>query len=115
MAFTLRFPSGALAACTTSYDHAGVSRFHYMTERAVVICDPAFGYGGLKMAIRSGQPQTEMLDIPNINQFAAEMDHLAECITGDQTPRTPGEEGLRDLKIMMKLYESAETGKTITL
>ncbi len=112
MAFTLHFPSGALAACTTSYEHAGVGQFHFMTDKALVACDPAFGYGGLKMSVRSGGG-VEMLDIPQVNHFASEMDHFAECVTGNQTPRTPGEEGLQDLKIMMKLYESAATGKTV--
>jgi predicted dehydrogenase len=112
MAFTLKFPSGALAACTTSYDHHGASRFHYMTEKALVECDPAFGYGGLQMKIRTtGAP--EAMDIPNVNHFTAEMDHFAECVMKDQAPRTPGEEGLQDMKIIRKLYESAETGKTL--
>ena len=26
---------------------------------------------------------------------------------------TPGEEGLRDLKLMMAIYEAAKTGKTV--
>jgi len=115
MAFTLKFPSGALAACTTSYEHHGLSRFHYMTDTGMVICDPAFGYGGLKMGVRGNQPQTEMLDIPNTNQFAAEMDHFAACVMNDQTPRTPGEEGWQDMKIIKKLYEAAESGKTLQL
>jgi predicted dehydrogenase len=43
------------------------------------------------------------------------MDHFAECVVNDQTPRTPGEEGLQDLKIIKQLYESAETGKTVQI
>jgi predicted dehydrogenase len=43
------------------------------------------------------------------------MDHFAQCVLNDKTPRTPGEMGLQDVKIMMKLYESAESGKTIEM
>jgi predicted dehydrogenase len=34
---------------------------------------------------------------------------------GEQGPLTPAEEGLRDLKIMMAIYEAAKTGKTVKL
>ena len=48
-------------------------------------------------------------------QFAAEMDDFAQCILNNQPTRVPGEEGLRDVKIMMAIYESARTGKTVSL
>ena len=32
-----------------------------------------------------------------------------------QEPLTPGEEGLRDLKLMMAIYEAARSGKTVKL
>jgi len=48
-------------------------------------------------------------------QFAAEMDDFAQCILNHQPTRVPGEEGLRDVKIMMAIYESARTGKTVSL
>jgi predicted dehydrogenase len=31
----------------------------------------------------------------------------------NKDPLTPGEEGLRDLKLMMAIYEAAKTGKTV--
>jgi glucose-fructose oxidoreductase len=43
------------------------------------------------------------------------MDHLSECIMTDKEPLTPGEEGLRDLRIMMAIYEAAKSGKTVKL
>jgi hypothetical protein len=33
----------------------------------------------------------------------------------DRQPLTPGEEGLRDLRLMMAIYEAARTGKTLRL
>jgi predicted dehydrogenase len=43
------------------------------------------------------------------------MDHMSECVMEGKEPLTPGEEGLRDLKIMMAIYEAAKTGKTVKL
>jgi len=33
----------------------------------------------------------------------------------NKDPLTPGEEGLRDLRIMMAIYEAARSGKTLKL
>lgn len=39
--------------------------------------------------------------------WAAEIDHLSECIELGKEPRTPGEEGLRDVRIMQALHAPA--------
>jgi predicted dehydrogenase len=41
------------------------------------------------------------------------MDHMSESVMESKDPLTPGEEGLRDLKLMMAIYEAARTGRTI--
>jgi len=40
---------------------------------------------------------------------------MSECVMENKEPLTPGEEGLRDMKILMAIYEAAKTGKTIKL
>jgi predicted dehydrogenase len=57
----------------------------------------------------------EQRTLPERNQFALEMDHMAESVKNNTEPRTPGEEGLKDLRAMMAIYEAAKTGKTVTL
>lgn len=47
------------------------------------------------------------------NQFAAELDHMAECVLNNKTPKTPGEEGLRDIRLIHAIYEAARTGKKV--
>jgi predicted dehydrogenase len=113
MVFTLKFPSGVLSNCATSYISNG-GHATLRTDKAIVTLDPAFGYGGLKMRIRGGG-KDEQVDLPQINQFAAEMDAFAECVNNNTPSRTPGEEGLKDVAIMRKLYEAAETGKTVAI
>ena len=112
MAWWMRFPGGVVAHCGTSYGANPGNRYRFSTREAQVTVDPAFSYGGLHIEVLArGKP--EPTDFPNINQFAAEMEHMADCVRNDKTPTSPGEEGLADVKIIRKLYESAESGKTL--
>jgi glucose-fructose oxidoreductase len=38
------------------------------------------------------------------------MDHFSECVLMGTEPLTPGEEGLKDLRIITAIYESAAGG-----
>ena len=49
------------------------------------------------------------------DHFALEMDHFSDCVLNNTEPLTPGEEGLKDLRIMAAIYESARTGKPVKL
>jgi glucose-fructose oxidoreductase len=53
--------------------------------------------------------------LPVRDHFALEMDHMSECVMEGRDPLTPGEEGLRDLRIIMAVYEAARSGKTVKL
>jgi predicted dehydrogenase len=66
------------------------------------------------MRVRKGNVIEER-DLGQRDHFALEMDHLSDCVMNNKEPLTPGEEGLRDLKIMMAIYEAARTGKTVKL
>ena len=57
--------------------------------------------------------EERMLDAKN--QFAIEMDHMADCVQNDKTPFTPGEEGLQDHRVMAAIYEAAHNGRTVKL
>lgn len=112
--FQLRFPSGALAQCTSSYGYAGQNRIRVIGTKGWAELEPATSYTGLRMKVRRGGVLEER-DLGQRDHFMAEMDHFSECVMKDQDPLTPGEEGLRDLKIMMAIYEAAKTGRTIKL
>ena len=121
--FLLRFPSGALAACTTSYDYHDTKRFLVLGTKATLTLDPATDYYKHQMLLRRKEsgggseeiPIEENRQIPEKNQFALEMDHFAECVLENREPRTPGQEGLRDVRLIHAIYEAARTGKTVML
>lgn len=111
--FQLRFPSGILANCTSSYG-CGLNRFRAVTDKGWFELEPALSYSGLRMRVaRPGA--LEERQHPVRDHFASEMDHFAECVQTDKPPLTPGEEGLRDLRIMMAIYEAAKSGRTVKL
>jgi predicted dehydrogenase len=76
--------------------------------------EPATSYGGLRMRVHR-RNVTEERELPVRDHFALEMDHMSGCVMDNKELLTPGEEGLRDLKIMMAIYEAARTGKTVEL
>jgi predicted dehydrogenase len=106
-----RFPSGALASCTTSYESALINRFRVYAERGWFGLDPAFNYGG-NHGLRSDNKE---IALPAPDLFAAEMDDFAQCILEDRESRISGAEGVRDVKIMMAIYESARTGRSVRI
>jgi predicted dehydrogenase len=112
--FDLRFPSGVLASCTSSYS-CGLNRFRAVGTRGWAEVEPALSYNGVKFHKSGRGGQVEAPDLGDPNQFATEMDALARCILEDKEPKASGEQGLRDVKIMMAIYEAAKTGKTIKL
>ena len=110
--FQLRFPSGVLANCTSSYGYSGQNRYRVVTTRGWFELEPATGYSGLRMRVRRGNAVEERT-LPVRDHFALEMDHMSECVMDGKEPLTPGEEGLRDMRLIMAVYEAARSGKTV--
>jgi predicted dehydrogenase len=114
--FSLKFPSGFVATCTTSYDVHKSQFLRLEGTKAWAEMSPAYGYHGnhLKCSHLVGEREAEIApQIEEKDQFALEMDHLAECILKNRSPDTPGEEGLKDHRIMEAIYESARTGRIV--
>jgi predicted dehydrogenase len=113
ISFQLRFPSGVVASCVSTYGF-GCNRYRVIGTKGVVEQEPFLNYDGDRLYQGRG-PRRQEVQIEPANHFACEMDHFAQCVLNDQPPLTQGDEGLRDLKYMMAAYESARTGKTIQL
>ena len=111
ISWELKFPGGALGSCNATYSFGGLDRFRAFADRGWFELTPAYGYGGIQGRRSDGK----WTAFPPMDQFAAEMDDFAQCILNNQPTKVPGEEGLRDLKIMMAIYEAARTGKSINL
>jgi predicted dehydrogenase len=89
VSWTMRFPSGVVARCWLQVDQA-------------------FVYEGLRLR---GEFQGTKLDELNPardpSHFTAEAAHFSRNIQNGEQPRTPGEEGLRDMRYITEIYRSA--------
>jgi predicted dehydrogenase len=106
--WTMKFPSGILASCGSSYGSSGPSFLMINGSKGRLQMDSAFNYEGLHLTGRAGK---EPIDLPGTGkvpfQFTLEADHFSDCIRLGHEPRTPGEEGLKDLLAIESIYKSA--------
>ncbi len=109
----MRFPSGVLCNCMCSFDSHQTKSYRVVAARGSFGMDPAFSYHGLKMFAEPKEPL--LPQISQSNQFANEIDHMADCVRNDRRPFTPGEEGLQDQRIIEAIFESARTSRAVTL
>jgi predicted dehydrogenase len=110
--FQLRFPSGILANCTSSYGYVSTSHYRVIGTQGWAQLDPATWYTGLRMKIGNKDGILEK-ELPARDHFALEMDHMSQCVMENKEPLTPGEEGLRDIILIMAVYEAARAGKSV--
>lgn len=105
----LQFADGSVADCRTSYAENMNSRLRAEAAKGWAELAPSFGYGGIQ-----GRTSQGSMDIPNVNQQAAQMDDFALCVLNNQPTRVPGEMGLRDVELLQAIYRAAETGQKVS-
>jgi glucose-fructose oxidoreductase len=111
------FPSGLIGHGFSSYS-SGHNHIRLTGDKGWIDMEPATSYSGQRMRTRQGWDEEKAVQPPAgsaANQFVGQLDHMAECVLTGREPIVPGEEGLRDLRIMEAIYRSAAEGATITL
>ncbi|WP_345949353.1 Gfo/Idh/MocA family oxidoreductase [Mucilaginibacter sp. PAMB04274] len=102
--FELEFPGGFKAQCKSSYNN-NWSSLKATTQRGGFELSPSFYYNGLQ-----GKTTKGPLVYQPMNQQAAQMDNFAQCVALRKPTRVPGEEGLKDMKVIEAIYRSMDNG-----
>jgi predicted dehydrogenase len=107
LSWTMRFPSGVTAACTTTYGASMPGYYTVYGSKGTLHLEPAFGYQGQHLTgrVESG-PIDDLAGEKDPAHFPRQADHLAECIALNKEPKTSGLEGLRDMQWIEKIYQS---------
>ncbi|WP_047491251.1 Gfo/Idh/MocA family protein [Terriglobus sp. TAA 43] len=107
--WVMTFPSGAIATCNTTYgaSQEGFTRLHGSKGTLEIF---GYGYDGIHMSLRS-KPAVEVPQ-PDANkdphQFLVESDYFSRCILDNKEPGPNGEEGLRDMQAIARIYAAAK-------
>ncbi len=108
--FTLEFPSGAIAYGKTSVGKS-MHELYVDCQKGWYTLAPFSMYSGVQGKTSDGR----LLNIPIRNQQAKQMDDDALSIINDTPVLVPGEEGMKDIKIVEAIYKAAKSGKTLSL
>ena len=109
-----RFPSGVIANGSTSFAYAATMGFEVICEEGRLVADPAAFYGGNRLTVIKAGPPQPPIPAPAGDQFAREMDWMADVVRGKAPMVSPGEEGLQDMRLMEAILESAaKDGATV--
>ncbi len=111
--FQMRFPSGVLANCVSSYG-TNLNRFRVHAENGSFEMEPAYNRRALGMRVFRGNT-IEHRNLREPDHFAALMDHLAESAAKGTRPITDGEDGRNDMRVIEAIYASVKTGQPVKL
>jgi glucose-fructose oxidoreductase len=116
LAWSFLYPSGLVGQGFSSYS-SGHNHIRLTGDKGAIDIEPATDYSGHRMYLLSGGKKTAVTPPagPGPNQFAGQLDHMAKCVLTGREPIVPGEEGLRDLRIMEAIYRSARERRAVSL
>ena len=108
VSWTMKFPSGIVASCNTTYGANMTGFYRVHGSKGWLDANPAFYYDGLRLRAEfSGTQLDELNPARDPSHFQAEAEHFSHCIQNGLEAKSPGEEGLRDMRYITEIYRSA--------
>ncbi|MFB6300638.1 MAG: Gfo/Idh/MocA family protein [Halobacteriales archaeon] len=113
----LEYEDGVVARVSSSLDTPDIQRYRIETTDGWLEVEDAFvprddGETTLRYAV-DGRDVTE--SFPPTDQYRLEVEHFADCVTQDRSPRTDGPDAVRTLAVIDALKTSADRGIPIDL
>jgi glucose-fructose oxidoreductase len=110
MNFDLQFPGNVTAKCEATFAR-GVNVLETKFANGGYKLEPYQNYSGLKGVTSDGK----LLDAVIPNQQAKQMDDDATSILNKKSLLVPGEEGLKDIRVVEAIYKSVKEGKQVKI
>ena len=111
----LRFDRERVAAFVTSFNATDVASYRIVGTKGQLHVAPSYEYAEGLAYEMTVNGRTTRKRIGKRDQFAPELLNFSDCIPKNRVPEPSGEDGLQDVRIVQVLYESAETGKAVSI
>ena len=108
--FELLFPSGVVASCRCSFGES-INVLTVSCASGSYYLDPMSTYEGVAGQASDGTLFNQTIQ----NQQAKQMDDDALALIEGRAVLVPGEEGMRDVRIVNAIQQSAETGQAVDI
>jgi predicted dehydrogenase len=110
LSWVMRFPSGVVATCATTYGANMPGTCTVYGEKGWLRLEPAFSYQGLKLTSQIGKDEPHETDFHEKDplQFQREAEHFADCVTNGTDPLGSPETGTQDVKLITEIYRSCQ-------
>lgn len=110
MMFQLEFASGALASCMTSFG-INMNYLDVKYEKGWLKMEPQSGYSGNQGSMSNGT----IINFPLKNQQPKQLDEDCMALMNNSDLIVPGEEGLRDIRIVEAIKKAASSGQRVKI
>jgi glucose-fructose oxidoreductase len=110
MNFELEFPNGITAACETSFGK-GMNDLEVKCSKGWYKLSPFQSYSGIQGATSDGRVLNAVIP----NQQARQMDDDALAIINSTPVLVPGEEGLKDIRVVEAIYRSVAQKRKVQI
>jgi len=110
MHFDLEFPGGLMTKGITSFGQS-MGLLQVDAEKGWIKMQPMQAYNGVKGVTSDGKALNKTIN----NQQARQMDDDSMAILQKKAMMVPGEEGLKDIRVVEAILKSAEEGKRVTI
>jgi predicted dehydrogenase len=106
----MRMASGISVQGSSSYCYSPyAARQRYFGSEASLVMDPATTYYDNNLVMEGGGQPRQEIDAGNAAmQFAAQVDGFSKAARANRPHLTPGEMGLRDIRLIEAMYRSAD-------
>lgn len=112
---TLRFPQEAMATFTASFGAAGTDSYRIVGTQGEIEVSPGFHFmTAIRVRLSKTGRVTER-EFPRIDQFGAQTSYFTECIANGTRPESDGQEGLADVRALLAIEASAQTGRPVRI
>lgn len=110
MQFELEFPNGITASCETSFGK-NLNNLRVTTSNGWYTLAPFQSYSGINGVTSDGRKLNAVIP----NQQARQMDDDALSIMNKTPLLVPGEEGLKDIRVVEAIYQSVAQKQRVTI
>ena len=115
MSVLLKFPGDRFALFTVSFGSFEQDQYRIVGTRGEIVLDQGYEYEGPRtLTLKTGEHERTRRFKPS-DQFAPELIAFSKAVLNDSAIEPDGEEGLRDVRIIVAALKSARENRPLTL